>query len=176
MSMRTTEAMVLFVATVTTLPFCKIVHLAGVTQPNRSQRDTGRAAGPGEPRNGLRTYVARLKLVLWVAGLCAVGPGCGLAVQATRNVAAEVRDAVEDHRDAARAREVARATWDAHRAGFPARAYSRAYAEGFRDGVADYVTTGGAGQLLPIPPRRYLKGDYPTVQEYQALQDWLTGF
>ena len=117
-----------------------------------------------------------MNLALWVVGLCAVSPGCGLAVQATRNVAAEMRDCVDDCREAARARTVARATWSAARQDFPARAYSRDYAAGFRDGVADFVTTGGAGQLLPVPPPRYLRGDYLTEQEYQALQDWLTGF
>src|SRR5262249_47330317 len=93
-----------------------------------------------------RGYEAvRTHLIFWVVGLCACGSGCSLAVTATRNLALEMSDAVEDCREAVQARQLARKAWDTVRQNSPRRTYSRAYAAGFKDGFAHSLNTVGAG-------------------------------
>jgi hypothetical protein len=71
---------------------------------------------------------------------------------------------------------MAKQAWKTLRKANPYQVYSDHFAHGFKQGFVDHLTTGGRGQLVPIPPQQYRKRWCHTPQDFQAEQDWLAGF
>ncbi len=109
-------------------------------------------------------------------GFCALSSGCGLLCNAAHNLAAETHREMDELEAFRRNRQWARSAWDAARGADPSRGYSPDYADGFKDGFADYLAAGGTGEPPAVPPRKYWKASYGTPQGYQAIEDWFTGF
>lgn len=118
----------------------------------------------------------RMKLALSVIGLCAFSPGCGLAVNATRNLVAEMSEAQDGHRENIWHRKLANSAWNSLREARPGQTYSKDYVQGFKEGFVDSLDTGGTGQAPPLAPRKYLTGRCQTPQGYQTMEEWFAGF
>jgi hypothetical protein len=71
---------------------------------------------------------------------------------------------------------MAQEAWKTFREADPYPDYSAHYAQGFKQGFVEQLTTGGRGQLFPVPPKRYRKSRCHTPQDFQAGEDWLAGY
>src|SRR5205807_2557372 len=54
--------------------------------------------------------------------------------------------------------------------------HSEDYAQGFKDGYAEYLYRGGDGEPPLLPPKRYRHVRYQTPQGYMAAEDWFAGY
>src|SRR5205814_477965 len=54
--------------------------------------------------------------------------------------------------------------------------HSTDYADGFKDGYAEYLYRGGDGEPPLVAPLRYRHTRYQTPQGYQAIEDWFAGY
>ena len=87
----------------------------------------------------------------------------------------EAKEHVEEHLECARNRKWAELAWEQIH-GSSKGTYSEDYAQGFKDGFADFLFEGGSGEPPPLPPRHYRGLAYQTPQGYQAIQDWFAGY
>lgn len=116
----------------------------------------------------------RGKLGLCILWLCCLSNGCTLAGNATRNLVGEASETVDDRLERIENWRTAKQAWKVLREANPYQAYSAPFAQGFKQGYVDQLTTGGRGQLLPIPPQR--RRWCHTPEDFQAGEDWLAGF
>ncbi|MCC6420327.1 MAG: hypothetical protein IT429_18995 [Gemmataceae bacterium] len=115
-----------------------------------------------------------MRAVLMTVGACVLCSGCALVGEGARNLLSIPAQAVEQVREGARNRRLARAAWQQARAmGGP---YSEDYGDGFCDGFVDHLEFGGHGEPPPLPPRRYWGVNYQTAEGNLAVQDWFAGF
>ena len=105
--------------------------------------------------------------------------GCGPFALATHVLVIEpiqycktADDILERRRDYTLAEE----TWQVFAQAHPDHPSSPDYANGFKDGFADYVYAGGTGEPPPLPPRQYWRITYETPQGHQAIEDWFDGY
>ena len=98
----------------------------------------------------------RMKLALGILGLCALSQGCGPLASATRILVIEpihygttADNLLERRRD----HKLAEAAWEDVEKANPGPAYAPDYANGFKDGFADYLYAGGTAEPPPLPPR-----------------------
>jgi hypothetical protein len=66
--------------------------------------------------------------------------------------------------------------WNDYRDAHSDIPYSTDFADGFRDGFADYLYAGGNGEPPLLPPPCYRSIHYQTAQGFQAKEDWFAGF
>src|SRR5437660_10934811 len=104
-----------------------------------------------------RMPALRVKLANCLVGLCVVAPGCHLVGNATHNVMSEIHQAAEDHSEQRRNRLLARQAWEEFCSTHADKPFSEDFADGFQEGLADYVYAGGDGEPPALPPHRYWK-------------------
>jgi hypothetical protein len=121
----------------------------------------------------------KMKLTLVILGVCLLGQGCGPITLATRTLVIEpihycfiTDNIVEMHRNYKLAEE----SWESIINTAPGHNYSLDYAEGFKEGFADFLYAGGTGEPPPLPPRNYWRSNYETPQGHQAIEDWFDGY
>src|SRR5262249_8610462 len=115
------------------------------------------------------------RLPLFLLALCALNSGCGLYVTATRNLVHEAVQCTAEQLPCIRYHRVANAAWDAIGHATPQGHDSKDYADGWKEGFAEYLRAGGSG-VPPPPPPRYRTVHYQTPEGHRAMTDWLTGF
>jgi len=121
----------------------------------------------------------KMKLTLSILGVCLLGQGCGPIALATRSLVIEpihycltTHNILEMHRNYKLAEE----SWETITNAAPGHVYSSDYADGFKEGFADYLYAGGTGEPPPLPPRHYWRSKYETPQGHQAIEDWFDGY
>jgi hypothetical protein len=118
----------------------------------------------------------RATLALCVIGLSMLPTGCALVGSAAGHVASKAKESLDDCRERARDRQWAEAAWNGFRCARPDVPYSDDYADGFKEGFADYLYAGGSGEPPALPPRRYRTSAYQTPRGYQAIEEWFAGY
>jgi len=106
-------------------------------------------------------------------GLSILSSGCALLEDATRNTFAAMRTPIAEHREAARNRRWAEEAWGGV---CTTGSYSLDYAQGFKDGYAEYLFRGGDGEPPLVAPPRYRRLTDQTPAGFAAIQDWFHGY
>jgi hypothetical protein len=112
----------------------------------------------------------RFALAWFALGI--LSSGCALWHDGTRNLVLSIKAPLEAHHEKARNRQWAEDAWLTVAKG----TYSKDYADGFKDGFADYLFYGGDGELPLTPPLHYRSVRYQNPQGYAAIQDWHHGY
>jgi hypothetical protein len=94
-------------------------------------------------------------------------------VDTGRNLAIGVHRTVDECRERRRNRQWAEEAWAAVA---PNCDHSPDYAEGFKEGFADYLYRGGSGEPPLMAPPHYRGTRYQTPEGYRAIQDWFAGY
>src|SRR5262249_47332458 len=128
---------------------------------------------PQIPRRGER--LMRPAYALTLLGWCVLCPGCALVEDGCRNVCVALSTPIELHRENARNRQWAEATWQQVYASGP-WPRTEDYACGFKDGYAEYLFRGGDGEPPLVAPLRYRSVRYQTPAGYQAAEEWFAGY
>src|SRR5262245_5304507 len=122
-----------------------------------------------------------LKKVLCLTGLCALSTlssGCGVLVDITRRVVVDqvhYNETVDELKICARNRLVAESAWRQYERENSECDLSHHFAQGFKQGFVEYVNV-GATEPPVLPPRRYWKVHYQTLEGQRAINEWFTGF
>lgn len=117
----------------------------------------------------------RPAVVFALFGLCFLTSGCALVEDATRNTLVTLARPVERHHEWKRNRAWAEQAWQQVCAG-NATPHSKDYANGFREGYAEYLFRGGDGEPPLVAPLCYRGVRYQTPQGYTAIDDWFAGY
>ena len=109
--------------------------------------------------------------------LCAVGSGCTVTREISRNVIAQTQypNAIQEKLMDIRNGMAANAAWEEFCTFNPEQPFAIDYELGFKRGFADYLD-GGTGQPPVVPPRRYWKVSYQSPQGHQQIQNWFAGY
>lgn len=118
----------------------------------------------------------RGQLVVGVLLSCLMGSGCNLVVNATRNACNEPCRLATEYKERISHCMLADRAWARIQKESPDISYSGHYAAGFKAGFTDYLWAGGSGSPPPLPPRRYWKFRYESLDGYQDIQDWFDGY
>jgi hypothetical protein len=120
----------------------------------------------------------RLQRIVFLLGLCTLGSGCCTYWKyACRNLVEAPIDCLDDCLAKHRNRQWAKAAWNHVVRCEKGKDYSEDYEEGFLDGFADYLDNGGDKGVVPVmPPPRYRHVSHLSPDQYQAAEDWFTGF
>jgi hypothetical protein len=113
---------------------------------------------------------------LWLLGLSIALSGCALVEDTGRNFHVAVATPFEERREKARNQQWAEEAWQTVCNDTGASAHSIDFAQGFKDGFAEYLFRGGDGELPLAAPLRYRDVKYQNPQGYQAIQDWFEGY
>jgi hypothetical protein len=113
---------------------------------------------------------------LLLFGLSVLCSGCALIEDSCRNFCVAACCPFETHQELARNRLWAENAWaKACTTGGP-RGFSEDYAQGFKDGYAEYLYRGGDGEPPLLAPKRYRHVQYQTPQGYMAVEEWFAGY
>lgn len=82
----------------------------------------------------------------------------------------------DDFKITLRCRHLACEAWKREVQGHPDRHYSSDYANGFKDGYAEYLDHGGNGQPPAVPPFCYRLSHYETPEGIQEVEQWYEGY
>ena len=112
--------------------------------------------------------------LLLAAGLLAQ-TGCLLARNVAHNLANESAEHWDERKLSRQLRAEARGGWAAfcQQSG---GAFSTDFADGFRDGYADYLESGGSGCPPAVPPLRYRRSAYLNPEGHARIRDYFAGF
>jgi hypothetical protein len=113
---------------------------------------------------------------LWLLGLSIALSGCALVEDASRNIHVACATPREERQEKARNQEWAEEAWQTVCKDAGASGHSPDFAQGFKDGFAEYLFRGGNGELPLAAPLRYRDVGYQNPQGYQAIQDWFEGY
>jgi hypothetical protein len=105
---------------------------------------------------------------------CALSAGCQLGISDTRTAYAEVLPKFDDDRETQRNWELTNAAWVEHTRN--GRKYTTDYAQGFKEGLLEYLHSGGTAVAPVLPPKRYQSPHYENPQGAQSIRDWYAGF
>ncbi len=117
----------------------------------------------------------RVRWLMFVMGLCALGSGCHLFHYAARTLIDAPIECFDECLAKRRNRQWAKAAWNNVVRCDQAKGYSEDYECGFLDGFTDYLDSGGS-QLPVVPPMRYRRASDLSPVQYQAAEDWFAGF
>jgi hypothetical protein len=118
----------------------------------------------------------RLGPVGCVLALGVLSPGCALVGDAAHLACDESAACVREHSERSRNRHWAQTAWKDYAAASPECSGSRDFEHGFKEGFAEYLYEGGPAEPPLLPPTRYRKLRYQTVDGYRAVQDWFEGY
>ncbi len=118
----------------------------------------------------------RTRVALSVLALALLNAGCSLVEPAVGVATGKAAECVDDCSEKHRNRRWAEQAWEQCRKDAPDGPHSPDFADGFKEGFADYLYAGGDGEPPPLPPRKYRAVCYQTPQGYGAIEDWFAGF
>jgi hypothetical protein len=119
----------------------------------------------------------RRNVLLLAIALGTASAGCGSFWENTaRNLTEAPIYGIDTHRITQRNDRLAREAWAEVSQANPKHAFSPDYADGFIEGYADYLESGGNGQPPAVPPYRYRLSRYQTPEGVRAIEDWYAGF
>lgn len=118
----------------------------------------------------------RSKLALTIVGICALGAGCNLAKNATRNLSYECQRYTQHCLTHIRDQRVAEAALQEYLGCHADGCNSKEFCAGFKDGFVDQIEYNGTTQAPYYPPRRYWKMQYETAVGHIAIEEWYAGF
>lgn len=104
-----------------------------------------------------------------------LSPGCALIGDGVRVVCNEFTQSTTELRERLRNRKWAEAAWAEFCSAEPRQEYSKDFAQGFKDGFAEYLYR-GEGEPPLVAPARYEKLRYQTPAGYHAIEDWFAGY
>src|SRR5438128_981579 len=107
---------------------------------------------------------------------CLLGNGCALVRDATDLMVFKSRQCWSDFSERRRNEQWAEQAWEQVGHTAAGSAFSEDYAQGFKDGFAEYLYEGGTGEPPLVAPNRYRAARYQTAVGYQAIQDWFAGY
>jgi hypothetical protein len=113
----------------------------------------------------------RVRRALFGIGLGLLSTGCSLVHNATCVAVNRVKQSCEDCWEQQRNAHWAERAWQRVQSAGGGR-YSNAYAQGFKEGFADYLYEGGDGEPPPLPPKKYRVLRAQSPAGYQAAEDW----
>jgi hypothetical protein len=113
---------------------------------------------------------------LWLLGVSIALSGCALVEDTCRNIRVACTTPREEHREKTRNAEWAEEAWQTVARESGGCAHSCDFAQGFKDGFAEYLFRGGCGEVPLAAPLRYRDIGYQNPQGYQAIQDWFDGY
>ena len=113
---------------------------------------------------------------LLLAGCLPPLSGCLLAEHTSRNLFNEPTELLDNKKIAHRLRQEARTVWGQVCHQYPARTFSTDFVEGFTSGYVDYLESGGTAQPPAVPPIRYRRSRYMSVEGHAQIQDYFCGF
>lgn len=116
----------------------------------------------------------RWGILLLVAGTLSQ-TGCLLARNVAHNLANESAEHLDERKLSRQLRAEARDGWAAfcQQSG---GSFSIDFADGFRDGYADYLESGGNGSPPAVPPLRYRRSAYLNPEGHARIRDYFAGF
>jgi len=112
--------------------------------------------------------------LLLAAGLLA-STGCQLARSVAHNVANESAEQWDERKLSRQLRAEARDAWATY-CQQSGRAFSADFADGFIDGYADYLESGGNGCPPAAPPLQYRRRDSLNPEGHARIHDYFAGF
>jgi hypothetical protein len=115
---------------------------------------------------------------LWLLGL-GVTPalsGCNLLYYASHNAINEPIERYDEHKVSSRLKGEAKRVWKEVCKQFPAKTFTPEFADGFTDGYADHLESGGAPNPPAVPPLRYRRSNYLTPHGHALIRDYMVGF
>ena len=113
---------------------------------------------------------------LLLAGCLPPLSGCLLAEHTSRNLFNEPTELLDNKKITHRLRQDARTVWGQVCHQYPARTFSADFVEGFTSGYVDYLESGGTAQPPAVPPIRYRRSRYMSVEGHALIQDYFCGF
>lgn len=102
--------------------------------------------------------------------------GCRLFENGARNILNEPLEYIDERKVSHEARTDAERVWAQLCAANPERTFTKDYANGFKDGYADYLDNGGPGVPPALPPRYYRRSNYLNPEGHALIRDWFSGF
>lgn len=117
--------------------------------------------------------VAVLGIAIW---LCSTGTGCNLYLTAARNTTFEVCRSIDHCSEKVRDERQAETAWHRFQQNCRGAKISDDFAAGFKEGYADLLYWGRAGEPPTLPPRHYWKAKYQSPRGHQAIDEWYAGF
>ena len=120
-------------------------------------------------------FVMRWKAFL-LAGFLAPLSGCLIARDTARNLLNEPTELIDDKKIAHRLRHDSKVVWGQVCQQYPARTFSRDFVDGFSDGYVDYLESGGTAQPPAVPPIKYRRSRFMSVEGHARIQDYFCGF
>lgn len=118
----------------------------------------------------------RHALALALIGLSTLSPGCALVEDSCRNLCVGLKTPLQEHREKARNRQWAESAWQQVCATVGPERSSEDYAQGFKEGFAEYLFRGGDGEPPLVAPLRYRDPRYQNPEGYQRVHDWFHGY
>ena len=118
----------------------------------------------------------RPALALSLFGLSILCSGCALFEDANRNLIGAVTTPFEMHKEIARNKRWAETAWQKSCMNSGSRQFSSDYAQGFKDGYAEYLFRGGDGEPPLLAPLRYRNLSHQTPEGYLAAEEWFAGY
>ena len=101
--------------------------------------------------------------------------GCQLARNVVHNLANESAEQWDERKLSRQLRAEARAAWATY-CQQSGGAFSADFADGFQDGYADHLESGGNGRPPAVPPLRYRRRDSLTPEGHARIHDYFAGF
>jgi len=119
----------------------------------------------------------RLKTILILGGLCALGSGCSPLFHWSRTAGREKGEYVqcENVTESRCSNKLSETAWEQVRLANPEVPYSADFADGFKKGFAEHLQT-GKSEPPALPPPCYGPLAYGSIEGRQAVLDWFRGF
>jgi hypothetical protein len=108
-------------------------------------------------------------------GLVLAQTGCSLGRNIAHNLVNEPRERYNETRLTQRIQRDSRQAWNEYCHQFPNRTLTDDFAEGFRDGYADYLQSGGTATAPAVPPLRYRRTRYLSPQGHAQVHEYMNG-
>jgi hypothetical protein len=115
-------------------------------------------------------------MALALLGLSIPCSGCALVEDSCRNLCQAVCRPFETHMEVSRNRLWAENAWGHACSSNGQMGFSEDYAQGFKDGYAEYLYRGGDCEPPLLPPKHYRRVQYQTPEGYQAVENWFAGY
>ena len=117
-----------------------------------------------------------MKYALPLLGLSLLSSGCALVEDMHRNAWLSLCTPMDTHKEVARNRRWAESAWCDFATKDSIGHRSTDYADGFKDGYAEYLYRGGDGEPPLVAPLRYRHARFQTPQGYQMIEEWFAGY